>query len=61
MYFDKELKLPVRVEVYDWPTPNGNPKGELLECYSYINLKFNLGLTDAAFENPEMPVQPIPR
>jgi hypothetical protein len=48
VYFDKEYKLPVRVEVYDWPTA-GNPKGELLECYSYINLKFNMGLTDAAF------------
>jgi hypothetical protein len=52
VYFDKALKLPVRVEVYDWPKPNCNPKGELLECYSYMNLKFNLGLTDAAFENP---------
>jgi hypothetical protein len=48
VYFDNEYKLPVRVEVYDWPT-SGNPKGELLECYSYINLKFNVGLTDAAF------------
>ena len=57
VYFDKALKLPVRVEVYDWPKPNGNPNGELLECYSYINLKFNLGLTDAAFDNPEMQVQ----
>jgi len=47
--FDEEHKLPVRVEVYDWPTRNGNPKGELLECYSYTNLKFNVGLTDAAF------------
>jgi hypothetical protein len=53
VYFDKELKLPVRVEVYDWPAPNGNPNGELLECYSYINLKFNLGLTDAAFSTLE--------
>jgi hypothetical protein len=49
VYFDNEYKLPVRVEVYDWPTANGNPSGELLECYSYINLKFNVGLTDAAF------------
>jgi len=54
VYFDKALKLPVRVEVYDWPAPNGNPKGELLECYSYTNLKFNLGLTDAAFEHSGM-------
>lgn len=48
VYFDNEHKLPVRVEVYDWPTA-GNPKGDLLECYSYVNLKFNVGLTDAAF------------
>jgi Protein of unknown function (DUF1571) len=49
VYFDKEYKLPIRVEVYDWPKPKGDPKGELLECYSYIDLKFNVGLTDAAF------------
>ena len=61
VYVDKDLKLPVRVEVYDWPTPNGNPKGELLECYNYINLRFNVGLTDAAFENPEMQVRPVAR
>jgi hypothetical protein len=61
VYVDKELKLPVRVEVYDWPAPNGNPKGELLECYSYINLRFNLGLTDAAFEYPDMPIRPVGR
>jgi hypothetical protein len=53
VYVDQDLKLPVRVEVYDWPAPNGNPNGELLECYSYINLKFNLGLTDAAFAESE--------
>jgi hypothetical protein len=51
VYVDKELKLPVRIEVYDWPTTGGSPNGDLLECYSYINLKFNLGLTDAAFGN----------
>jgi hypothetical protein len=53
VYFDKDTKLPVRVEVYDWPAANGNPNGELLECYSYINLKFNVGLTDAAFAEAE--------
>jgi len=46
--FDKELKMPVRFEAYDWP-PAGQAAGELLECYSYIDLKFNVGLTDAAF------------
>lgn len=49
VFFDKDLKVPVRFEAYDWPVPGGNPKGEKLEVYSYINLKFNVGLTDAAF------------
>jgi hypothetical protein len=51
VYFDKELKLPVRMEAYDWPTAGGNANGELIECYSYINLKFNVGLNDAMFGN----------
>lgn len=51
VYFDKEMKLPVRFEAYDWPKTNGDPNGELIECYSYIHLKFNVGLTDAAFGN----------
>jgi hypothetical protein len=53
VYFDVENKLPVRVEVYDWPTRKADPKGELLECYSYTNLRLNVGLTDAAFAVPE--------
>lgn len=46
--FDKEMKLPIRFEAYDWPSA-GNAAGDLLESYSYIDLKFNVGLTDAAF------------
>jgi hypothetical protein len=49
IYYDKQTKLPIRFEAYDWPTPGGPPGGEKLECYSYIDLKFNVGLTDAAF------------
>src|SRR5262249_54151142 len=49
VFFDRETRLPVRVESYDWPRPGGAPTGELLECYSYVDLKFNVGLTDAAF------------
>ena len=51
VFFDKETRLPIRVEAYDWPRAGGAPNGELLECYSYIDLKFNVGLTDAAFAN----------
>jgi hypothetical protein len=48
VYFDHETKLPIRTENYDWPRP-GVPGGDLLETFSYIDLRFNLGLTDAAF------------
>ncbi|MBX7104665.1 MAG: DUF1571 domain-containing protein [Gemmataceae bacterium] len=50
-YFDRETKLPVRIEAYDWPRQGGPAGGELIECYSYVDLKFNVGLTDAAFAN----------
>jgi hypothetical protein len=49
VFFDKQTKLPVRFEAYDWPAAGGAAGGEKLECYSYIDLKFNVGLTDAAF------------
>jgi hypothetical protein len=49
VYFDKENSLPVRVELYDWPKAGGPAGGELLESYSYFNLRFNVGLTDATF------------
>jgi hypothetical protein len=50
-YFDTETKLPVRFEAYDPPKPGGDPGGELLECYSYVDLRFNLNLSDAAFNH----------
>lgn len=49
VYFDRETRLPVRFEAYDWPQPGGPPGGEVLEIYNYIDLKFNVGLSDAAF------------
>jgi hypothetical protein len=48
VYFDQETKLPIRTETYDWPRA-GVPGGDLLESFSYIDLRFNVGLTDAAF------------
>jgi hypothetical protein len=47
---DKESHLPVRIEAYDWPRPNGPPEGDLLECYSYLNWRTNIGLSDKAFD-----------
>lgn len=48
IYVDEELNLPVRYEAYTWPSkPNGQP--ELIECYTYLNLKVNVGLEDKNF------------
>jgi hypothetical protein len=49
IYFDKQTHLPIRVENYSWPRPGGNPNGDLFECYNYVDLKFNVGLRDEAF------------
>ena len=46
---DDELNLPVRYTAYDWPkTPGAKP--EILEQYTYINIKLNVGLTDKDFD-----------
>lgn len=50
VFVDKETKLPIRLEAYDQPTVGGSPTGELMESYSYVNLKFNQGIGDSVFE-----------
>ena len=49
LYLDKDAKLPVRAESYDWPRQGGSPDGDLLELVSYTNLRWNLGLSDREF------------
>jgi outer membrane lipoprotein-sorting protein len=49
IYVDKELNLPIRYESYDWPKEKGD-KPELMEEYTYLNLKLNNGFTDADFD-----------
>jgi Protein of unknown function (DUF1571) len=49
LYVDAETKLPLRTENYDWPRPGGPPEGDLLEMFSYIDLRLNVGLTDQDF------------
>jgi hypothetical protein len=49
IFVDDASNIPVRYEAYDWPkTPGGQP--ELIEEYTYLNLKLNVGLTDADFD-----------
>ncbi len=48
VFVDDELNIPVRYEAYDWPaTPGGPP--QLLEEYTYTDIKLNNGFTDADF------------
>lgn len=49
LYLDRDSKLPVRAENYDWPRQGGAPTGELMERVGYTNLRWNLGLTDKEF------------
>jgi hypothetical protein len=49
LYLDKETRLPVRSESYDWPRQGGTPGGDLLEVFSYIDMRFNVGLDDRVF------------
>jgi len=49
LFVDTETKLPVRFEAYDAPKP-GDTSGDLLESVSFVNLKFNGGLGDSAFD-----------
>jgi hypothetical protein len=51
VYFDKASHLPTRIEKYDWPRPSGSAEGDLLECYSYVNVRTNVGLRDGEFDH----------
>ena len=48
VYFDQQTRLPIRIENYDWPKKPGAP-AELLEVFSYINLRLNIDLPDEVF------------
>jgi len=49
IFVDKDFNLPIRYESYDWPKDKGGPP-ELLEEYTYLNMKLNNGFTDADFD-----------
>jgi len=54
VFIDDALNLPIRYVAYDWPKrPGAEP--ELIEEYNYIDLKLNVGLTNADFDprNPQ--------
>lgn len=47
VYIDDELQIPIRFASYDWPINGSAP--QLMEEYTYINVKLNVGLTDQDF------------
>ncbi len=49
IYMDSELQIPVRYIAYDWPA-RGKKELSVIEEYNYLNLKLNVGLTDADFD-----------
>jgi hypothetical protein len=49
IFIDKELKLPVRFEGYDWPRRRGG-KPELVEAYTYTKLRLNAKLAERDFD-----------
>ncbi len=49
LFIDDELNLPIHFEAYDWPrSPQVQP--ELVEKYTYGELKLNVGLGDLDFD-----------
>ncbi|MHC4874963.1 MAG: DUF1571 domain-containing protein [Planctomycetota bacterium] len=49
LYVAKENKLPVRVEQFDFPSKTG-AKPAIVEQYTYLNVKPNVGLKDIDFD-----------
>ena len=49
VFIDDETKLPARYEAYAQPTPGGVPGGEPIEVQSFLGMKLNQGIGDAAF------------
>jgi len=49
VYVDKENMLPIRTEAYGYPTSPGKEPGDLLESYTYLDLRLNPGLKDIDF------------
>lgn len=49
IFVDEELLVPIRYESWGWPQQPGGPP-ELIEEYTYLNLKLNNGFTDLDFD-----------
>ncbi len=53
VFIDDAFNLPIRYVSYDWPSRAGDAL-QVIEEYNYLDLKINVGLTDADFD-PQSP------
>jgi hypothetical protein len=53
LFVDDELNVPVRLVTFGWPDVDGE-QPPLNEEYTYIDLKLNVGLTDADFSESKL-------
>lgn len=49
IFIDDEYQLPIRYAAYGWPDKEGG-QPQLLEEYTYLNLKLNVGLGEGEFD-----------
>ena len=49
IFVDQELQMPVRYAAYNWPKQAGGDL-PLLEEFTYVNVKLNVGLTEKDFD-----------
>ncbi|MGH7927183.1 MAG: DUF1571 domain-containing protein, partial [Candidatus Binatia bacterium] len=49
VFIDDELNVPIRYAAYTWPQQEG-AEPPVIEEYTYLDLKLNVGLTDADFD-----------
>jgi len=54
IFIDDAMKIPLRYAAYFWPATPGSEELPVLEEYTYLNVKLNVGLADADF-NPNNP------
>jgi hypothetical protein len=50
IFIDDELNVPIRYVAYDFPARAGEPL-PVIEEYTYLNLKLNVGLSDKDFDH----------
>jgi hypothetical protein len=55
VFIDPEVGLPIRFEAYDWPR-SSDSQVDLVEEYTYGDLKVNVGLRDIDFDTDNPPI-----